>query len=391
MRPQSRLEGPEVVVFTRSASDRPLYRRDILNSISYPEGWTLTLTYRERWVDKDLWELVNKVRFWPWQAKGLAGKRALLVMCSKPDESTDTYTAWIPTRFATIIAAEVSGPADSQVVSVRVKLGGWPSKQVIENFTTLVDCERPLPSRSANVVSRYLVGVKRRVNANEKMEEADVGYHWKDHVTQIRTTEASLTDATFVRMEPVASAKRPILARARAALEPASRTALTTMRFRAGRAYRMSVQIHPDSVTDWTEVPVKVRVEGKHLEVSTALVMQHTDHAVVSYFLAAERKYTQETVALSVCVLGKDGKPQPVGRAPEFQVLVQICPPRLFLLWTIGLVTFGAAGLSATSEMLAGIGADGSDLNVLIAKMFGGLLVATAGFYALRKLPVNKI
>jgi hypothetical protein len=404
----------DFVAFTRVSATRPLYERDIMNTLCLPEGARMSLTYRRTWTDDKTWQ-----RCCTLAAIGRAGRvrsasalrlRMLLVLNEPEAQPNQRY---LPLRFATLEAVEIHEHLSSS----------FASEDKVEPGVTLFIglCERPserLMGELADVLAYcrvvqhdqplvyYLHHIADPAASLSPYQEllAPV-LNWQRHLAMIIRRSKSLQgERHWAVFGPF---KRARGLRAGAIAAPVRRAALhaTTLSLQGGTSYEIDCHVHESSVGTFSEPPVSVTVVGAHVEVSPAGVSQFGGGALVNFLVSTQRKFAPELVGIDFAVLakGSDGKMAraPRGKAPEFHCRLELGPPAGYWILTFVLLLASAILLNISADTIADLVLLWSGERIeppppiytnlsLWSKGIGGALVALTSIYALRKMPVGK-
>jgi len=375
-----------VIAFTTVQAERPLYQRDVLNAMAYPANWLLNLTYRGRWLDAETLKLIR--------SRKLKGRAILIVLCGEPTPGPDDqFQKIVPVRLGTILAATGTEDLDQEngIAFLRVKLAGRPGQQLLDVFQPASASGPPAPGlpsvpRPSGEGSFFL----QTCPGFSFGEETSVG--WDKHVERLKEIEA-IKDSHWFRMIRVVE-REPSF---KAAQEPErvhdERLDTNLLRLAGGRLYEIEFYVDPGSLVAGETRPVELAVQGEHLDISEPLVKQYGSGATVSYLLAAKKQYASELV--TVVARGPRPKPAPVSPTPparlgpEIQMVFRIGPGRGFWLWVIVLVTLGSLGLNVDSAFLKALDVGKAEIWALAVKTAGSLVLALAGWFAFRRLPIK--
>lgn len=172
-------------------------------------------------------------------------------------------------------------------------------------------------------------------------------------------------------------------------------TSVTVLRPTAGKLYELVFDVRGQSVGGQVKAGLTLSSEGTHFKVYAPSVNQHGhDAARFSYLISAERRFSPETVSLVARVLDDRGDPVATGDAPEFQLHLEIQPPRWFLISVF--VLFAAGSFLLNWPMPKADGPTDYFWGLLSAEQAfwycrsaGAALLGLAGYVALNKLPVQ--
>ena len=360
-----------IVLFTTAGSDRPLYRRDVLNAICLPSDWHLSFSYRKKWVADEL-----IARF---EAGELEGMPALVVLCG--DEFKKKLGRALPLRWTTIVHAQIGpkegGSADIQegeadknrVVSLDLKMGRRPSKEEIQLFAT-----SSVPKVPKQVDDIFVAYCDFRTQGSNEVS-------WEDQAQAVRQVEET-KDCQLFSIVEIAKLKkrwRGGLKRTRVAVsgrQPLVR-GVTEMELASGELYSIETYLNEGARSD--SQPPQVSVQGEHVSVSEPLVRQQGSGAAVSYLLAVERVYTS---SLETLLIG--GADNSALASPGIQVLASVGPSRGF--WPLSICGLVIAALlirlpAATTCLPAGV--------ALLSEVAGVTVFAITAWFAARRLPMR--
>jgi hypothetical protein len=382
-----------LVAFTSARGDRPLYRRDALNALACPERWVLSLSYRQKWIARELEEELRTNR--------LAGKQLLIVLCGAL-RSDGTFQDAVPLRFCRVIETSLVDDGQEGVLALlNVESGARPTLMLAANqadngavaaagappFALLRGVALPHSSAAADrdqgdTYLRWLalpdlapnpVGLSDHVEALAKRipELAECWHFMLTEFSEIRSSFAS---------RPVQISSRP------------HGSAMTMVDLGGGRLYQMQFYMHRDTLVGANRGTVELVLNGEHVEISQPMVRQHGSGSAVQYLLAVTRTYAAETANLLIHMRRQEDIADPASAlpaGPELQLLLRIRPPRGLWLLLILLLTVGTLGLQMSKEALQGMGLPATEVFVLVAKAMGGLIVALTGWLAFRRLPIK--
>lgn len=405
----------DFIAFTQIKRDRPLYERDVMNAVCLPDGAVMSLTYRSTWIGIEAGErlrvLSSRLQRWPLlRLFNKNGARLLIVLY---EDGGDRILDFLPIRFATIEAIEISEqlgqglPGRAAVepgLSIAISLAERPSEELARSMRDVLGaCGLPITDRK---VSSHLVAVdepERRLAAYKGLLATTST--WARQVEFLVERSKSLCGkrywACFGSFRPVWGAR---VGRAAKQL-PGSKTRATTYALQAGATYELECHIHESSIQSWAETPIQVSIAGSHVEVFPASVSQFGPGAVINFLVATQRKFSAEVIGVNFNVVSKkDERVEAVARraAPEFHCRLEISPSKAFLISTFAILLLSAVLLNITAETLKEvhvnfIDSGGSLLadkvyvtGALMAKGLGGFLVAVGSVLALRKMPIGK-
>ncbi|TXI51335.1 MAG: hypothetical protein E6Q50_01260 [Lysobacter sp.] len=386
------------IAFTRFNPNRPLYERDIMNFVCLPDGAIVTLSYRKKWVE---------TRSWSQCASGKFLSKELLIALYLGDEKKSGTV--YPLRFANILSAEIhekeieKDESDGQVVTLCVRLGRRPSADHWGALATTAlekaayDPEKPLEI--------FLSAAAFKNSLNK--QAAALAWHEQVKRLKMASPDACI-NRHWVFFEGIKTVDKKT-GRLIASCYGLNDAKVTSYELTAGKSYEIDCLLHQETLSDLADTPVSATVVGSHMEVFPASLSQVGMGASINFLIVTQRKFSSETIGVNFLVLknsGKDGdKPVPVARgtAPEFYCRVRIAPPFIFLPFTFFLLFFGAIFLSLSSESIMTFdryffgcwfsnqfSVKFADFLSIILKALGGLLLAIANIYALRKLPFGK-
>lgn len=261
-------EPAALVAFTTASAERPLYRRDALNAIAYPDGWQLDLTYRGRWIDDALKQ--------PLAEGALKGRTLLVVLCGAPNEQTQTYDRAIPLRFGRVLRSWVEGDlADGGLSFLQVQLGPRPSGNLLEGFAAAAS---GLPRRPAlsGPQARYLVQA-------DPLADADPEISWDSHVDALQQLP-ELADCHFFCWKRLTEKTASLAEGPSPKVSLAGRTDATLIELVAGRLYEIQLYQHRSFLASGSSVDLAVR--GEHVDIAEPVVKQHGSGALVSHLSA---------------------------------------------------------------------------------------------------------
>jgi hypothetical protein len=404
----------DFIAFTSISKDRPLYERDVMNTVCLPEGALVSLTYRRKWIADQTWtacgELARTGRI-ERMVGGSALKRVLIVLY---EGGADPDREFLPLRFASLVAVETHAHLASKFadglgiepgVTMIVSLNERPSESLLRSTRDVISA---CGVAVENPLGRYLVAIdeaRRRLGAYSSMLTPPTT--WARHVEILVERSKSLKGerswAIFGAFRSVGGAR---VGRAAPQL-PSWQTRVTTYAMRGGSSYELECHIHESSIQPWSETPIQVGIVGSHLEISPASVSQFGAGAVVNFLVATQRKFSAEIVGMNFNVVGKLNDKLVVvnrGKAPEFHCRIEIAPPKRFWFFTFFLLFLSAFLLNVSADTLKDVHAVFAEsapdpkkvpssfysTGALIAKALGGFLVAIASVYALRKMPIGK-
>jgi hypothetical protein len=375
------VQAYDIILFTTMAAQRPLYRRDALNALSYPDGWQLSLSYRGKWVHPDLWSAGA--------ANRLKGKRVLFVLCCAPDHE---FREFVPLRLASI--AKTSAPeiqTEDAVLTLWLEVRHRPSVTTVQGLSGKLRSSNPghdgpyYPAKDRPYYALFTRQFSSGVGANEGGDEID----WHDHVDRLVTAAPEIKDCQFARLSAIrrinVGGKRKVV---NAHTAPVPDSALTQINLHGGRAYEFEFHVHERSMTDRAEPPVYFPNIGAHVEITTPLMTQHGSDALIVYPLIVQRKYAPENLSLLARTRSAGDRPALLGDGPEFQALLRILPPRWYSLFLFGGVTLSALFVAADRDALTAVGFC-APYWPPVAKGLGALCLGLTSWYAVRKLPLK--
>src|SRR5579864_4522727 len=361
-----------LVAFTSARGDRPLYRRDALNALACPERWVLSLSYRQKWIARELEGELRNNR--------LAGKQLLIVLCGTL-RSDGTFQCAVPLRFCRVIETSLVDDGQEGVLAVlNIESGARPTLMLAAN-----QADNSAVAAASAPPFALLQGVALPgASAAADRDQGDTYLRWlalpdvapdpvglSDHVAALaqRIPELAecwhfmLTDFSEVRSS---FASRPVKISSRP-----HGSAMTMADLGGGRLYQMQFYMHRDTLVGGNRGRVELVLNGEQVEISQPMVRQHGSGSVVQYLLAVTRTYAAETANLLIHMrrqedIAAPGSALPAG--PELQLLLRIRPPRGLWLLLILLLTVGTLGLQMSKEALQGMGLPATELFVLVAK-----------------------
>lgn len=405
----------DLVAFTQVSASRPLYERDIMNTLCLHEGARMSLSYRKTWIDETTWKrcltIAATSRRNIFRPRAQALRLDMLLVLHEPDAQPNRR--YLPLRFATLEAIEVHEHLSSSYASadsvepgitLYIALCERPSERLIGelvdvlSYCQVIDSGQPL-----RLYLRQIVDPATSLHPYQELLASPL--NWQRHLAMIIHRSKSLEgERHWAVFGPFRCARGR---RAGAVIAPKRRIGLhaTTLPLEGGTSYEIDCHVHETAVGAFSEPPVSATVVGTHVEVSPAGVSQFGGGALVNFLVTTQRKFAPELVGIDFAVLtkGSDGKMArtPRGKAPEFHCRLEIGPPAAYWVLTFMLLFASAILLNISADTIADVvamwtGKRATPLPQIYAtlslwsKGSGGALVALTSIYALRKMPVGK-
>lgn len=388
----------DFVAFTTARDERPLYRRDALNAIAYPDGWTIVLTYRGKWVDDEIWEAARAGLPYGWSNRSLQGAVLLLVLGLREkvkheefiDKYSNDFVDYVPLRYGTVLAAEAVGEQYGDgVLTLFMRLHERPSRYQLGAETFRRECNLlginvPQLTRGD---SKYLMKARNSTFINRgRSAGRPLGrsVEWETQVDRL-SQFPEFSGCTFIRLESIAARSPSYSHSDPVAPEIRNVSPVTVLQLTAGQAYEMRFHVHGESLARRDEPLLEFTPKDAHFEVFDPAINQFGHRsAVVEYIIAAQRRFSATTVSLVARTLTADGKSTLTGDAPEFQVYLEIRPPG-WLLPTVFLLFAGGTFMLNYPKP----GAGDSETMFYLFRSIGAVCLGVAGFLSLQKLPVK--
>jgi hypothetical protein len=341
-----------LLAYTTANNARPLYRRDSLNAVALPEGWTITLSYRAKWIEPSTIADLKE---------DLLQDCELLFLVVKGEEC-------VPLRHCKVLKALM--PEDDLAV-LHLEVGRRPSEDLVSGFRALANENKwPVPGLDGGVSgSKYYLGHVRWESSGMQATDFDL------HVEKLRKC-IEPAESRYFKINRLLQIKTSL---AQISSTPRNREAseLTLLDLRAGEIYNLETYIHSSSLLEGKS-PIELVIQGSHVDIAEPLIKQYGSGALISHLIAVKRQYASELATLVIRLKGPE-KEDP-----------RLRPAWYFWPLAIGFFLLGNIGLDMTKEALGAIHHfSNPEAAVLFSKLVGSGLLALAGWLAFRTVPIK--
>lgn len=345
-----------LVAFKTAPESRPLYKQGALDMLAFPQGWKLTLSYREKWVDESL-----RV---PLRNDLLRGEKVLVVLCGNVDSVTHEFGASIPLRWAIVEETGTRTRQDAGVLYLLLRLEDRPNNPVVTNFQAEMQSHVAVPRANEGAFVARLDGESRDGSAMP----------WDEHVSNVRRIR-EVKDSLFFRVTGLRERQS-----GKAATIDRLPSQTTGVDFRSATLYELELYVHGESLSG-RGVPLELLMEGQHLEIAEPLLLQHGTGAIVTYLLVVKRKYTSDLATLVV----RPTDPNKSGA--EVRLLIRMGPHWAF--WPLTMLGLVGGWLLTQIDGTIVSGLESKPLILMGLKLLGAIIIAATGWGAFRRLPIK--
>jgi hypothetical protein len=355
-----------LLAYTTATDARPLYRRDSLNAVALPKGWTITLSYRSKWIAPGLIAELNDDLFVDCE---------MLFLVARGEQ-------YVPLRYCKVLKTQM---AEADLALLHIEMGRRPSDQMVGHFIDFAkEHQWPFPKLGSDGAGtrHYLHRIR---GISDSLQEATFE-------TQVSALQQCIEPANsqYFMITRLSQVKRSLIIPATMqapTLRDREATELTLIDLRAGQVYNLEVYVHGDSLRGG-ESPIEFFFKGDQVDIAEPLLKQYGSGALLSHLIAVKRQYASELATLVIRMRqpDKDSEPRP---SAEAQVLLRIRPAWYFWPSTVILFVLGNVGLQMTKDALGAFHLSQPDLVVLGAKLAGGGLLAFAAWLAFRTVPIK--
>jgi hypothetical protein len=365
-----------LLAYTTANDTRPIYRRDCLNAVAFPAGWTISLSYRSKWIAPDLVAAVEE--------NGLTGSELLLVVVrgKRLGKHPERY---VPLRHCKILKTDMIGES---LAVVHLETARRPSEELVRHFHDHAqERQWPVPIWGGDHagLSHYLHRVPRESLARPEETSFDSHVEALKECIEPESCRYFMITRLF-KVKPSRALVPPTVATSLTLRQPGA-SELTVLDLRPGELYNLEVLVHRDSLAEGGGSPLEFKIRGEQVDIAEPLLRQYGTGALVSYLIAVNRQYASELATLAIRTgQTADAKSRP---SAEAQVLLQIKPSLRFWLLALVLVLFGTIGFEATKEALEDLKVAHAALWVMGAKLAGTGLLAWAAWWLFRSVPIK--
>jgi hypothetical protein len=364
-----------LIAYTTATERRPIYRRDALNAVALPAGWTISLSYRTKWIAPDLVGLLEK--------NELAGSELLLVVLRGESVGGHPEHA-APLRYCKVLKTELSG---QDLALVHIETARRPSKYLVEHFLEQAPKNNwPTPIWRADAKASYYLLAAPKEPGHRAGETS-----FDSHVEALKSCIEPGNSRYFMitriyRIKPSNALTPPAVPISLALRQPKA-SELTMLELRPGSLYNLEVLVHGDSLEGGAS-PLELKIRGEQVDIAEPLLRQHGSGAMVSYLIAVKRQYAFELATLVIRMRPLHGVPQ--RPSAEAQVLLHITPTLRFWLTIYVMVVVGTVGLEINKEFVDLLDSSTTAACIVMsAKVAGTALLAWAAWRLFRSVPIK--
>src|ERR1700688_143823 len=362
-----------LIAYTTATAKKPIYRRDTLNAVALPAGWTISLSYRTKWIAPDLVGPVKK--------NMLAGSELLLVVLRGENAGGQPEHA-APLRYCNVLKTEMSG---QDLALVHIETARRPSEYFVGHFLEHAqENQWPAPIwRAGAEVSYYLLPVPEETAP--RGEETSFDSHVKALQSCIEPKHSRYFMISRIYRVKASKALTPPAVPISLALRQPKASELTVLELRPGSLYNLEVLVHGDSLAEGGASPLELKIRGEQVDIAEPLLRQHGSAAMVSYLIAVKRQYASELATLVIRMRPLHGVPQ--RPSAEAQVLLHIRQTRRFWLGISVIVVVGTVGLEINKEFVDLLDSSTTAAWIVMgAKVLGTGLLVWAAWWLFRSV-----
>lgn len=371
-------------LFSSAPSDRPTYKRGVLDVLCYPNGHQLEFSYKKSYLQTPLFD----------QRASLKGAKGAIVFVDFNRITKPTLDhSFVPIRFVNIM--EVSPKEDAKAYRDATRIYVRVELQNLISFDSRWDSEikalkgRPIPPSDRVVGGRdyfYVVSGKDLFPRTCDFSQRDV---W-DQLVQVVSTATTLKNCVFLSTEH----PRPYL-------EPSPYLPLLGAKRKAyhlkpNSIYLMDLRVfEPGTSAGFPQIEVKS--SSDLIAVSSPFATAVGGPADHSVLIECKRTIESSVAALVVDVSARvvmGGTSQNLGQTAASTDVIAAKPQYLLSIepsnsvkWAFFILVFAGFSLTSTSKEFWGDWVCWPERFAVASKIIGAFFLACAAFLAFRKLP----
>lgn len=375
------------IFLSAPASNRPYYKRDLLNLFCFPVEDRLDFAFSKKWIAGDVLTQIEG------DGVKLEGQKVLLIFCELNSAiNGDNIFTFHPIRFATILKTIERGDS----VTFQTKLGGFVdlAKDLDNIHKLIVDSTDEHPNHArvdgkANKKAKFVRYASNNIfKTTEKTTEA-----WNALVDRLITMRG-LSDSLFLVATDNLAQSYPQFP-----LGASLGTSVVHNVAKVKRGHEVSLMLYGVPGKTATFSAPKVTVSEAVARVSGPYIRQYANGYLMQYFLQIKSGWDSDRTMLRITLEAKGEQEGTMNfLSPEIAVHLDVQPPLRMLLFVVSLFFLGTLFSTVDKEMMTFI-FDATkwveaekvkqlaDISVILLKFFGSLLIGFGAFKAFRKLP----
>ena len=373
-----------IVIATSAPSNRPRYRRDLLNCLCYPQGHLVRFSYRRQWISDDVLSA----------QPGKGGAPAIIVFCDVPSRPEQDFS-FLPLRLVQLEGFEPSEIVERDLatsdthIALRFRLGRFvflaPStaETQIEEWKSWIHDQgevypRPI-GHPEQGKGRYVFEAS-NLPEREHVQEATSWITLTEHLSEART----LNDCSFFQVTGIdklgSKGERQTVVTKQFLERPA-------YRLDSGKTYRMGLRYHMGHGPDLTKTLIP-QASSKTISLTQPMTDSVGLQTEASIVIGCNQVYSHEVLTLVV-----EDPDDTIARAARAEFILTVHPPAWILPVVIAVLAIGALFTGVSGDTIKELTPDGSMIEghastiSYAAKGLGTFLVGLGGYLGFRRLP----
>ena len=379
-------ESEILIIATSAPSNRPAYRRDLLNCFCYPNGTNVYFSYRKRWIDNELLTETKKLN---------ENDKVLIVFCDNQDgQDGQADFNFIPLRYATFIGFEpktqIAIAEENSHIAVKFKLGDFVkyegplgSENKMDAWTKWMKLQPSCPRLEGHPSaekSKFVFVANNFKDGDSK----DNNLSWLE-LAKVMATGKTLKNCSFYRISNINEISYPQKDINLTKIKSLDRNFFA---FKPSKTYMINLQYYLDHQKASTPKILIPRTSTQSINISFPLVENIGLSTRATVFATCKRVY--ETEFASLVIEDPEDKDIHVARA-ELSILIE--PVKWLLPTMVSLIAIGAFSTGISKELVentfSGIPFITSNVFtiIILVKILGSCLVGLGSYLGFRKIP----